>query len=155
MQTAYDEEGSLVQQGYTIYQCAVCAEQYKDTQGTGPPGGSGGGGDDDGESIWEKTGNLIGSIFSGLIGMIEAILSKLLNALTSLSEMLMDKLKAVVETVLTIFDEVPKLFGGFLDFLGVVFPYIPSEITLLLTFGIVAVTFIGIIKKAVKIWLVI
>jgi len=48
--------------------------------------------------------------------------------------------------VLSIFDEVPKLFGGFLDFLGVVFPYLPPEITLLLTFGVVAVVFIGIIK---------
>ena len=44
------------------------------------------------------------------------------------------------------FNKVPQLFSGFLDFLGVVFPFIPSEITLLLTFGVVAVVFIGIIK---------
>ncbi len=44
------------------------------------------------------------------------------------------------------FNKVPQLFSGFLDFLSVVFPFIPSEITLLLTFGVVAVVFIGIIK---------
>lgn len=52
VQTAYDEEGNLIQQGYTIYQCAVCSEQYKDDQGTGPPGG--GDKDDDKETIWDK-----------------------------------------------------------------------------------------------------
>lgn len=78
--------------------------------------------------------------------MIEAVIGKLLDGLNSLAEMLMEKLSAVVDTVLTVFDEVPKLFGGFLDLLGVIFPYIPSEIILLLTFGIIAVVFIGIIK---------
>ena len=60
--------------------------------------------------------------------------------------MLMGKVKDVVEVVLSVLDEVPKLFDGFLNFLGVVFPFIPPEITLLLTFGIIAVVFIGIIK---------
>ena len=39
VQTTYDEEGNLLQQGYTIYSCSVCGEQYKDMEGTGPPGG--------------------------------------------------------------------------------------------------------------------
>ena len=77
--------------------------------------------------------------------MIEAVLSKILDALTALAKMLMDKLTDVVEVVLTIFDEVPKLFGGFLDFLTAIFPFLPDEIMLLLTFGIAAVVFIGII----------
>ena len=144
VQTAYDEEGNLIQQGYTIYQCAVCSEQYKDDQGTGPPGG--GDKDDDKETIWDKIGNFIGSIVDGIAGMVEAVLGKLLDALTALSEMLMGKVKDVVEVVLSIFDELPQLFGGFLDFLGIVFPFLPSEITLLLTFGVIAVVFIGIIK---------
>lgn len=144
VQTVYDEEGNLVQQGYTIYQCAVCSEQYKDDQGTGPPGG--GDKDDDKETIWDKIGNFIGSIVDGIAGMVEAVLGKLLDALTALSEMLMGKVKDVVEVVLSIFDELPQLFGGFLDFLGIVFPFLPSEITLLLTFGVIAVVFIGIIK---------
>lgn len=144
VQTAYDEEGNLIQQGYTIYQCAVCSEQYKDDQGTGPPGG--GDKDDDKETIWDKIANFFGSIVDGIAGIFEAILGKLLDALTALSEMLMGKVKDVVEVVLSIFDELPQLFGGFLDFLGIVFPFLPSEITLLLTFGVIAVVFIGIIK---------
>lgn len=145
VQTAYDEEGNLVQQGYTIYQCAVCSEQYKDDQGTGPPGGGGSTGEDK-ETIWDKIANFFGSIVDGIAGIFEAILGKLLDALTALSEMLMGKVKDVVEVVLSVLDEVPKLFDGFLNFLGVVFPFIPAEITLLLTFGVIAVVFIGIIK---------
>lgn len=144
VQTAYDEEGNLVQQGYTIYQCAVCSEQYKDTEGTGPPGG--GDKDDDKETIWDKIANFFGSIVDGIAGIFEAVLGKLLDALTALSELLMGKIKDVVEVVLSVFDELPALFGGFLDFLGVVFPFLPPEITLLLTFGVIAVVFIGIIK---------
>ena len=144
VQTAYDEEGNLVQQGYTIYQCAVCSEQYKDDQGTGPPGG--GGDKEDKETIWDKIANFFGSIVDGIAGIFEAILGKLLDALTALSEMLMGKVKDVVEVVLSVLDEVPKLFDGFLNFLGVVFLFIPAEITLLLTFGVIAVVFIGIIK---------
>lgn len=143
VQTAYDEEGNLVQQGYTIYQCAVCSEQYKDDQGTGPPGG---GQEEDKETIWDKIASFFGSIVDGIAGIFEAILGKLLDALTALSELLMGKVKDVVEVVLAVFDELPKLFGGFLDFLALIFPFLPAEITLLLTFGVIAVVFTGIIK---------
>lgn len=140
VQTEYDEEGNLLQQGYTIYSCSVCGEQYKDMEGTGPPG------QEEEKSIWEQIGDLIGTIAGGFLGLIEAVLGKLLDALTSLAEMLMGKLKTVVETVLSIFDEVPALFGGFLDFLGAIFPFLPPEITTILTFGVIAVVFIGILK---------
>ena len=140
VQTTYDEEGNLLQQGYTIYSCSVCGEQYKDMEGTGPPG------QEEEKSIWEKIGDLIGTIAGGFLGLIEAVLGKLLDALVSLAEMLMGKLKTVVETVLSIFDEVPALFGGFLDFLGAIFPFLPPEITIILTFGVIAVVFIGILK---------
>ena len=143
VQTAYDEEGNLVQQGYTIYQCAVCSEQYKDDQGTGPPGG---GQEEEKETIWDKIASFFGSIVDGIAGIFEAILGKLLDALTALSELLMGKVKDVVEVVLAVFDELPKLFGGFLDFLALIFPFLPAEITLLLTFGVIAVVFTGIIK---------
>lgn len=117
------------------------------TPGPGPSSDPGSGdSDDDGESIWEKIGKFLGTILGGLIDLIIAVLGKILDALIALGEMLMDKLAAVVEVVLSLFDVLPKLFGGFLDFLSLVFPYIPSEITLLLTFGIVAVVFIAIIK---------
>ena len=57
--TEYDSEtGELIQQGYTIYRCENCGEQYKDESGNGPPNtappsGSGGSG-----------------IFSGIFGIL-------------------------------------------------------------------------------------
>ncbi len=146
--TQYDEEGNLVQQGYTIFECSTCHEQYKSPDGTIPPGGGSGTdpGGEDKETLWDKLGNLVGAIGSGVIGLIEAALGKILDALIALVEGMMERLKTVVEAVLSIFDELPKLFGGFLDFLVALFPFLPPELMTILTFGILAVVFIGIIK---------
>lgn len=144
--TEYDDTGQLIQQGYTIFECSRCHEQYKSSNGTIPPGGSGTDPGDEEETIWDKLGNLIGAIGSGVIGLIEAALGKVLDALIALVEGMMERLKTVVEAVLSIFDELPKLFGGFLDFLVAVFPFLPPELMTILTFGILAVVFIGIIK---------
>ena len=70
----------------------------------------------------------------------------LFRSLTALVTMITDKLSTVVEAVLSIFEEVPAMFGGFLAFLTAMFPFLPPEIITLLTFGIAAVVFIGIIK---------
>lgn len=58
--TQYDENGNMTQEGYTIYECERCGEQYKSTNNTGPPppGGGGSGG---------SSGN---NIFSGIFGLI-------------------------------------------------------------------------------------
>ena len=143
--TEYDQEGNLLQQGYTIYQCSACGEQYKDETGTGPPG-SGDSSGEEGETIWDKLGNLIGSVFDGLLGVVEAVIGKILDALIALVEMISEKLEQVVTLVLGFFDYIPGLFTGFLGFLGAVFPFLPEDIMLLLTFGIAVVVFIGIIK---------
>lgn len=146
--TEYDDTGQLVQEGYTIFECSTCHEQYKSSDGTIPPGGSGTnpGGGEEKETIWQKIGKFFGSLGEGVLGLVEAVVSKLLDGLISLADMLMGKLKTVVETVLSIFDEIPKLFGGFLDFLAAVFPFLPPELMTILTFGIIAVVFIAIIK---------
>lgn len=143
--TEYDQEGNLLQQGYTIYQCSVCGEQYKDETGTGPPG-SGDSSGEEGETIWDKLGNLIGSVFDGLLGIVEAVIGKVLDALIALVEMISEKLGQVVTLVLGFFDYIPGLFSGFLGFLSAVFPFLPEDIMTLLTFGIAVVVFIGIIK---------
>lgn len=70
VQTKYDESGQLLQEGFIIYECERCGEQYKDTDSTGPPGtipggGSPGGdqsGDDD--SFWDSIVDFFKSIAS-------------------------------------------------------------------------------------------
>lgn len=136
VQTAYDEEGNILTQGFTIYRCSACGEEYKDTDGSGPPGSGGGSGGDDGDkTIWDRIADLIGTVIGGL-----------LDGLVSLANMLLGKLADVVAAVMSIFMEVPQLFAGFLDFLSAVFPFVPPDIMLLITFGIAAVVFVGIIK---------
>lgn len=148
VQTSYDETGNIQTQGFTIYRCEICGEEYKDTDGTGPPGAPSGGegSGEEGETIWDKLGNLLGSGLGGLLKMAEAVIGGLLDALISLVDMLTGKLADVVAAVMQIFQEVPQLFSGFLGFLSAVFPFVPPEIMLLLTFGIAAVVFVGIIK---------
>ena len=116
VQTTYDEEGNLLQQGYTIYKCSVCGEQYKDMEGTGPPAD-----DDPGD----------GGIIEFLDGLIKSLSKNLHGA---------------VELILSFFQEIPAMFDGFLAFLTAMFPFLPPEIMTLLAFGIAAVVFIGIIK---------
>lgn len=145
VQTSYDEEGNIVTQGFTIYRCSACGEEYKDSDGTGPPGSSGSG-EEGGGGLWDKLGELLGSGVGGILKLIEAVVGALLDALIALVDMITGKLADVVAAVLNIFTEVPKLFDGFLGFLSAIFPFLPAEITLLLTFGIAAVVFIGIIK---------
>ena len=58
--TQYDDDGNQIQEGYTIYECERCGEQYKSTNNTGPPptgGGSSGGGTSE-------------NIFTGIFGLI-------------------------------------------------------------------------------------
>lgn len=116
VQTTYDEEGNLLQQGYTIYSCSVCGEQYKDMEGTGPPAD-------------DNTGD--GGIIEFLDGLVK-----------SLSE----NLHGVVELILSFFREIPPMFDGFLAFLTAMFPFLPPELMTLLSFGIAAVVLIGVIK---------
>ena len=116
---------------------------------TGPPSGSDDSGDGK-ETIWDKIKNFFDSVLGGFIdlvfGAIVTVVGKLLDWLTSLVNMLTEKLGEVIDAVLSILDEVPRLCSGFLDFLSLIFPFIPPEITMLLTFGIIAVVFIAIIK---------
>lgn len=150
--TQYDDTGQLVQEGYTIYECTRCGEQNRTTSGAGPPPSGGGdapGGEED-ASIWDKLGDLLGTLITGVSGLLGSVLGKLLEALTSLSQLILDGLGTVVETVLSLFDSVPQLFGDFLAFLSAVFPFLPEEMVTLLTFGLAAVVFIGILKAVRK-----
>lgn len=110
------------------------------------PGLEGGGATGEKKHWWEKIGDVIGIGISGLVDIIAIAIDKVMDSLISLLEMLIERLKTVVETILSVLDYLPSLFGGFLDLLGLLFPFLPEEITTLLTFGVIAVVAIWIIK---------
>lgn len=58
--TQYDDDGNQTQEGYTIYECERCGEQYKSTNNTGPPPTGGGG----------SGGGTSENIFTGIFGLI-------------------------------------------------------------------------------------
>ncbi len=61
--TQYDETGQLTQEGYTIYECSRCQEQYKAASGSGPPVNPA---DPDASG---------GGVFSGIFGLLVDFLS--------------------------------------------------------------------------------
>ncbi len=79
VKTEYDDTGQLVQQGYTIFECSRCQEQYKDEDGTGPPEtppDTGDGGEKEGFFSW--LWSVLTGAFKGLVeGVIDAILKTL------------------------------------------------------------------------------
>ena len=144
VQTEYDDVGNLVTQGYTIYQCSVCGEQYKDMDGTGPPGG--GSSDDGQKSIWDKLGDLIGSVAGGFITIIEAALGKVLDYLVALVDAINEKLESVVNAIFGLLDRIPQLFSGFTGLLVAVFPFMPQEFFDILIFTILIICVAAIIR---------
>lgn len=78
--TEYDDTGQLVQEGYTIFECSRCQEQYKSTDGTAPPDKPPDSGEEDGEKkgffawLWDV---LTDSLKKLIEGIIDAILKTL------------------------------------------------------------------------------
>ena len=145
VQTSYDEEGNILTEGYTIYKCTLCGEEYKDTEGTGPPNS---GSSDDGEEeekqgflgwLGSKVGELFGAIGDGVIGLLKSALGKVLDGLISLVNMVFDKLKTIVD-----------LFGGFGDALGVLWTWLPPEIVTVLVAAVTVFVFIALLKLFMK-----
>lgn len=149
----YGDENVTINEGdttYNVYYLVEAPSTGEDGDGTGEQpgiGGDDGSGDSaDGESIWDKIGQLLGTVVDGILGLIEGVLGGLLDGLISLADMLAEKLSRVVDVIMSLFQEIPAMFTGFLDFLSAVFPFIPEEMMTLLTFGLAAVIFIGIIS---------
>ena len=141
VQTTYDENGNVQTQGYTLYRCSVCGEEYKDTKGTGPPSTSS---PDDGEEgflgwLLRKLGELLGTIGDGILGLLQATLGKLLDGIIELVTMALDKLTQLVD-----------LFGSFGDALGVLWTWLPSEVMLVLVAGVTVFVFIALLKFFLK-----
>ena len=115
-----------------------------DSSGDGS-NGSGSGGDGSGGAL-DSLADLLSIVLGGIVKLFDSVIGAILDALTSLAEMVSEKLTRVVEIVMSFFAEIPAMFSGFMGFLTAVFPFMPDDIMLLLTFGIAAVICIGIIK---------
>lgn len=137
--TEYDETGQLITQGYTIFQCATCSEQYKDENGIGPPNSSTD--TDDGDS---DSG---GGIFDGIFGALGSILGGLLSGLLSLLEALLEQVGKIISMVGELFGHIPEWFTGFTGFLSAIFSFLPSEFMTILLFGLLALVVVAVIKR--------
>ena len=143
VQTAYDEAGNVLTQGFTIYRCSRCGEEYKDTDGTGPPaqgGPEGPGSPDDGdETLWDKLGKLLSSVLSGLLDLVGAVLGGILDGLIDLVNGTLGRLKELVH-----------LFGSFGEALGVLWTWLPPEIMAVLAAGVAVFVLIALLKLFMK-----
>ena len=145
VQTSYDEEGNIVTEGYTIYKCSLCGEEYKDTEGTGPPSSGASDDDEDEEEqgflgwLGSKLGQLFGSLGEGIINLLQATLGKVLDGLINLVNMVFEKLAQIVD-----------LFGGFGDALGVLWTWLPPEIVTVLVAGVTIFVFLALLKLFMK-----
>ena len=136
----------MLSQGFTIYRCSVCGEEYKDTDGSGPPGSSSKPGEDGGDGeegflgwLLRKIGEVLGTIGDGIFGLLQAALGKILDGIIELVTMAFDKLTQLVD-----------LFGSFSDALGVLWTWLPSEVMLVLVAGVTVFVFIALLKLFLK-----
>ncbi len=137
--TQYDETGNLVTQGYTLYECSRCHEQYKDEGGTGPPVIPGG--DDPGKP--STIGGLIEKLLSGVGGVVGGLIKGVLSLLTKAVEAL-----AGIGTLFTQFTEsVVTIFGSFTSFLSAVFPFLPEEFFTIFSLGMLLLVAAAVLKK--------
>lgn len=136
--TEYDDDGNLLHSAYTLYQCDSCGEMYKDSDGSGPP--ATGGSDDDSSNsgsgtfgkIFEKLGEIFGSIGGGILEAIGGFFLKILDAFASLLDAALQRIDGIVDSISSLFSTLPNLAGGFFDMLGAVFGWLPSECLVLL-----------------------
>lgn len=141
VQTSYDEEGNIVTEGYTIYKCTLCGEEYKDTEGTGPPSSGSSDDDEDNEggnwftSLMKKLGEFLGTTIGGLLELVGTVIEKVLDSLITLVTNTIAKLTEVV-----------NLFGSFGDAVSVLWTWLPPEIVTVLVAGVTVVIFAAVIK---------
>lgn len=141
VQTTYDEAGNVLTQGFTIYRCSACGEEYKDTEGTGPPVQENPSAPDDGgdETLWDKLGKLLGSALGGLLDLVGAVLDGILGGLIDLVNGTLERLKDLV-----------NIFGSFGEALGVLWTWLPPEIMTVLVAGVSIFVFVAILKLFMK-----
>lgn len=129
---------------YTLYRCSRCGMEYKDYEGSGPP--SGGDEDEEEGGILGMLKKLLGTIVNGIVSILETVLGGVIKLLVSLIDELVSGLTAVIDGLISSMGQIASFGGTFKDFLGQVFPFIPSEIVMLLGFSLSLSIILMIIK---------
>lgn len=144
--TEYDDTGQLVQQGYTIFECSTCHEQYKSPDGTIPPGGGSGtdpGGEEEDEGFLSwllgKLGELLGTIGDGILNLLQTALDKIFGGLIDLVNSLFENLAKLVD-----------LFGTVGEAFQVLWTWLPPEIIAILVAGVSIFVFVALLKFFMK-----
>lgn len=117
-----DEEGNVIKEGYDLYECSICKEQYRDYDRTGPPDEEGGSITQLIKTLFDKLGALVG-------GLIDKVLGLAAEALEGFGAM-GDYFKEQAE-------QVSGFGGGFLLFLAAAFDLIPPEIMACISIALV------------------
>lgn len=138
VQTTYDESGNILTEGFTIYRCSVCGEEYKDTDGSGPPMSDSS--DDAGDGSWftdllTKIGDFFGTTIGGLLNLVGSVINSVLDSLINL-----------VSSALARLTEVVDLFGSFGESISSLWSWLPSEIVTVLVAGVTILIFAAVIK---------
>lgn len=139
VQTTYDENGNVLTQGFTIYRCSVCGEEYKSTSGLPPSSGQ----EEEKEGFlsWllRKAGELLGAVGEGVINFLRGVLDKLFDGLIGLVESVFENLTKLLD-----------LFGSFGDALGVLWTWLPPEMMAVLVAGVSVFVLIALLKLVMK-----
>lgn len=145
VQTSYDESGNILTEGFTIYRCTVCNEEYKDSTGSGPPTAAP---DDDKDSdsdsgwfgdLMDSIGEFFGTTIGALLELIGSIITQILDSLITLVTSAIERITSLV-----------NLFGSFGDALGVFWGWLPEEVVTVLVAGVTLLVLLAIVKIFLK-----
>ena len=133
MKVVYGDENVTIHEGDTIYNVYYLSSD----SGSGGSGSDGGGSGDGsvGDAVSGFLGAL-GDVISGLISGLLSLATKALEALVGLGDLLRQMGEALI-----------GFFGGFTDFLGAVFPFLPEETFTILNLGLILMIAAAVFKK--------